>query len=182
MPRSGDRRDDTNWVVLELTRAGEVRVADGTLEPAIREALGSEDHPVFIPATTYFRGGRRVTVHLMEGYVFVASGLPETTYLNLERDCPYVRRALSSRGEGGIPVLSVISDRDVQDMRRKLRETVSSDIRDGMKVRINQGTYAKLDGTVVDVEGDEAQVLIELRSFKVIRGIPRAFLEPATED
>jgi transcription antitermination factor NusG len=114
----------------------------------------------------------------MEGYAFVASGLPETQYFGLERESPYVKNILSEMGPEGVPVLSVLPDRAVQEMKDKLREIISGDIDVGMKVRVTQGTFGKLEGDVIDVEGDDAQVFIKLRSYRVIATIPRVFLEP----
>lgn len=180
---SGDRRDNLSWAVLELTRAGENRAEDGTLNDALREALDtSPDHPIFVPSTAYMKDGLRVAVHLMEGYAFVATGIPEATLFGLERDCPYVKKVLASPGPQGMPVLSVISDDDVEEMRSRLRDTIAKDIDIGMQVKINQGTYARLTGDVLDVEGDDAHVHIKLRSFEVIRSIPKMFLEPVGED
>jgi len=160
-----------------------MRADDGTLADVLREALEvGPEHPVFIPAVTYVKDGHRVTVHLMEGYAFVATGLPETCYLNLEKDSPYVRHVLSAPGGQGMLVLSVISDHDVQEMRAQLRSTIAQDINIGMQVKINQGTYAKLTGEVVGLEGDDAHIHIKLRSFEVIRTIPTVFLEPAGEE
>jgi len=181
MAAVGDRRDDTSWVVVELTRSGELRAEEGTLDRYLQEGLQTPGHKVFIPATTYVRNGKRITIHLMEGYAFVASGLPETLYFALERDCIHVKKVLCTPGPGGIPVLSVLSDTDVQEMKTQLRTVISEDINAGMRVMITQGTYAKLDGEVLEVGEEDAQVLIELRSFKVIRSIPRVFLEPMTE-
>lgn len=179
----GDRRDHTTWVVLELTRTGESRVEEGTLAPALLEVLEApKDHAVFIPSVTYNRGGHRVTVHLMEGYAFVASGLPETRYFALERESAHVKKVLATRTPQKIPVLSVVGDRDIDDMRRRLREVLAADIEEGMRVMITQGTYAHLDGEVLHVGKGDAQVLIELRSFKVIRSIPRVFLDPMGDE
>ena len=180
---TGDQRDVLNWVVLELTRLGETRANEGTLGPVLLEALEAKpDHPVFIPSMAYVKDGNRVTIHLMEGYAFVASGLAETYYLNLERDCPYVKKVLAIPGPQGMPVLSVIGNADVADMRERLQDIIAQDIDVGMRVVINQGTYAKLIGDVVGFEGDDAHVHIKLRSFEVIRTIPRMFLSPAGED
>jgi len=179
---SVDRRDGTSWVVVELTRAGELRFEEGTLEEPLRDTLGvDKDYPIFIPAMVYVRNGSRVLLQLMEGYIFISTGLPETQFISLERESPYVKRVLRTMGANRLPVLSVITDAEVDLMRQQLREQVSSDIVEDMPVRITQGTYAKLDGVVVGLEGDDAYVYIELRSFKVIRTIPRMFLEPLEE-
>jgi transcription antitermination factor NusG len=179
---SQDQRDNVSWVVLELTRQGEARVEDGTLASAILEALGTGNTwPVFIPSYSYCRGGHRVTIHLMEGYAFVATGLNEADYLGLERDCPYVKKVLTVDGPNGMPVLSVVGAAQVQDMHKQLREIVSSDISEGMRVNITQGKYARLEGDVLGMEGDDAHVLIVLRSFQKIATIPTIFLEPMGE-
>jgi len=79
-----DQRDSRTWVIIELTRAGEAKVEDGSLADAIRKALAvDETHSVFVPSLTYMAGNRRTTVHLMEGYAFVESCLPEVRYYRL---------------------------------------------------------------------------------------------------
>lgn len=176
---ASDSRDSTSWVVLELTRSGEQAAEQGTLIPALRDALDApHDHPVFVPIYSYVRDGHRVNMHLMEGYAFVATGLPEVHYLSLARDSTYVRQVLTAPGPNGMPVLSVLGDAVIEEMRAKLRSEVASDIEQGMKVRVVQGTYSQLDGEVVGFEGDDALVHISLRSFELIRSIPRIFLEP----
>jgi len=177
-----DQRDHINWVVLELTRLGEQRVEDGTLVEALTEALDAPDHPVFIPAATYIRDNHRITLHLMEGYVFVATGLAEGCYFALERDCPYVRKVLSSTDSHGGSVLQVIGHRDIQEMCDRLKTEVSADIDEGMRVRITEGKYRGLIGDVSDVLGEDAFVHIRLRSFEVIKSVPKVFLEPVGEE
>ena len=75
-----DRRDETSWVTLELTKAGEAKALDGTLAKAIRHDLRvPDDFPVFIPYAPFIKNAKNVSV-LIEGYAFVSSGLPETKY------------------------------------------------------------------------------------------------------
>jgi len=93
-----------------------------------------------------------------------------------------VKRVLASGGGETLPVLSVIQDQDVEDMRQSLREAVSQDIEEGMKVRISHGTYAKLEGEVVGLEGNTAFVHVVLRSFQAIQTVPRIFLDPIEDE
>jgi hypothetical protein len=177
-----DLRDELTWVVLELTRQGENRAEEGTLCVGLRDCLGvGADHRVFVPSATYRKSGHRVTIHLMEGYAFIASGLPDNRYFGLERDSALVRQVLSTVGSGGMKVLHVLPDSEIQSMNARLSEIVSHDIEEGMRVHINRGTYNRLDGLVVHLDGKDAFVLVELRSYKVIRPIPRVFLEPVDE-
>jgi transcription antitermination factor NusG len=179
MTAAGDRRDDQTWVALELTRTGENALEDGTLCPRLQSDLGvTADWPLFVPAATYTRMGRRITLHLMEGYVFVGAGLPETTYFALENNCPLVRQVLSVPGPRGLRVLSTIPNRDIEGMRCQLRAQIATDISEEMHVRVTEGTFAPLEGRVLYVDTEDAHVLIELRSIKIIKLIPRVFLEP----
>lgn len=178
----GDRRDDQTWVAIELTRAGENALEDGTLCRRLRSDLGvTEDWPLFVPAAVYTRMGRRITLHLMEGYVFVGTGLPETTYFSLESDSSMVQQVLSVPGPRGIRVLATIPDQEIEGMRGQLRAQIATDITEGMYVRVTEGTFAPLEGRVLYVEPENAHVLIELRSIKIIKLIPRVFLEPVDE-
>lgn len=173
-----DRRDSTTWVALELTRHGEKLVEEGTLDRELRRLLEvDEKWPVFVPARIYERKGRSVTVHLMEGYAFVATGLDEIHYFRLE-NTKLVEQVLSEhRGRRGIRVLSTIPDSRINELRRQLVEEVASDLVPGMPVLVTDGIYSKLEGTVLDVEGDHAIVRFELRSLKVISKVPKVFLE-----
>jgi transcription antitermination factor NusG len=173
-----DKRDETTWIAIELTRAGEHKVEDGTLESSIRHALGVDpDFPIFVPATSYTRGDKTITIHLIEGYVFVASGLPEVKYFSLERQ-PYVNRVMSSNaGPHRMRVLHVLPKAHVDDMKAQMRHLVSSDLVQYEQVHVIDGQYKGLDGVLLDFDGDYGFVEIVLRSLNVIATIPRVFLE-----
>ena len=172
-----DRRDELTWAALELSRAGELKVEAGDLEKSLRKDLGvAQDWPIFIPATTYIKDGKVITVHLLEGYAFVATGLAETLYFKLENR-GYVNSVMSQAGGGGIRALSVISNSNIEEMRLKLRDLVSEDIEIGSRVKVTEGIYRALDGYVLGVEEDQVFLKIELRSLNVITRIPRIFLD-----
>ena len=144
----------------------------------LRRGLDVEDEwPVFIPARIYEKKGRSVTVHLMEGYAFVATGLDEVRYFRLEQTKNVAQVLSERRGSQEIRVLSTISDSRVSELRRQLNEEVAADIVAGMSVLVTDGIYSKLEGVVLDVEGDYAIVRFELRSLKVLSKVPKAFLD-----
>jgi transcription antitermination factor NusG len=172
-----DQRDEQTWVTVELTHLGEAKVVEGTIEASLRRDLGvDEDHPIFIPCALYQGDGRHTTIHLMEGYIFVASGLPETAYFRLEQQ-PYVAQVMSTQVRGSLRVLSVITDTHIREMKAKLREMVTSEIPVGAQVRIQEGTYRNLIGRVTGIDNGSAFVHIRLRSLEVVATVPRIFLE-----
>jgi len=175
-----DQRDSRTWIAVELTPLGEAKVEDGSLAGSLRADLGvDESFPVFIPAVTFSKGNRKVTIHLLEGYVFVPSGLTETTYFGLERK-PYIGRVMSSQtGPHKIRTPSVIPDSRVAEMRGQLRKMVASDIEVGEQVRVTEGTYRSLEGQVVGMDpgGEAAFIHVRLRSLERITLIPLVMLE-----
>jgi transcription antitermination factor NusG len=168
-------------VVLELTRLGEQKAEEGCLPNLLRDALkvGSA-HPVFVPCVVYERDGTRIVLNMMEGYVFIATGLSESVYIALEHDSPYIRQVLCHRQRGGVPVLSTIPDSNLDEIRGGLRKMIATDIKTGMQVDVVDGPYAGLSGNVVELQGDNAAVYMEMRSLKAIRSIPRTVLRPKT--
>ncbi|MDB4278178.1 hypothetical protein N9917_01110 [Deltaproteobacteria bacterium] len=179
----GDRRDDQTWAVLELAKAGEVALEDGSLCRRLLKDLGVDSKwPIFIPAMSYVRGGRRVTLHLMEGYVFLGSGLSETAYFALEDRSSLIKQVLSSVTSSGVRALATIPDREVLGMQAQLRAQIATDITEGMTVKVTEGVYSPLEGRVLTVGEAEADVLIELRSLRIIKSMPRVFLEPVERD
>lgn len=181
MGEGHDQRDSRSWVVLELTRAGEVKVEEGLLPTLLREALKvPPNYPIFVPSVVYENGGRRTTIHLMEGYAFVLAGLPEVSYIALESGL-YIKRVLTSRGPMGMRVLSVIPDSGVQEMRRQLAQQVASDIKEGMDVVVTDGVYCNLNGEVLGFTGDDAHVRFVMRSLDLIAQVPKVLLSPIKE-
>jgi len=171
-----DKRDSISWVVAELTFLGESRVSDGSLIDFLqKESRLPQNHPVFIPSITYSKSGEVVTFHLMEGYIFIALGLPDTFYFGLEQS-PYIERIITI--DSPFRSLNTVQDCYIEDLRLKLRELVSTDLEEGMQVKILDGTYAKLQGQVVGLLEGAASVFLELRSAHFIVSIPKAFLEP----
>lgn len=174
------QRRPTSWAVVELTRAGERKVEEGTVSPLIREVLSlPSGHPVFVPSKTYTAGGRRVTVHLMEGYVFVGSdghdlNLPSRT------DQPYIKRLLTTNTPIGGRVLSVVPDTVVQKMESDLAKHIGDDVHVGSRVVVNNGVYAKMDGEVLGAsESGDLIVRFQMRSLDLITLVPRDFAVPS---
>jgi transcription antitermination factor NusG len=182
MAGSTDKRDSRTWVVFELTRLGEIKAEEGVLDGLLAEALDVERDQVFVPSTIYTHTGSRVAVHLMEGYAFAMSGLPDGAYLALEGTCPYVKKVLTVRNPSGGRTLSVIPDANVQEMRQQLGVQVSDDLVAGMEVTVTDGVYGNLEGEIVEVDGEDAHVRFTLRSLDLITRIPRVILAPKGDE
>lgn len=176
---ASDHRDDLTWVVVELTQLGERSAEEGHLEIALRNTLGVDgSHPIFVPYITLIRNGRRSILSVVEGYVFVASGLPDTSYFGLPTGSPYVSSILHRVGRSGLPVLTTVPDASVRSLRDNLAKMISREIEDGTHVRVVEGLFVGLTGRVVGLDGDNAYVLIDLRSLKAVKAFPRFYLRP----
>jgi len=160
-----------------------MKVEDGSLEDTLRSDLDiGPDFPIFVPAITYTKGKRKFTIQLMEGYVFVASGLPETDYFNLERKSYITQVIAPPSGPHQMRVLSTIPNSKILDLRRQFQELITSDIELYDKVRVIDGTYRGLEGTVLGRDHEHAFVEIDLRSLKAIATVPLVFLESNSDE
>jgi transcription antitermination factor NusG len=167
-----DKRDETTWATLELTRLGEQKAVEGRLEAALRTLLSVDpSFPVFVPYATYTKGGRTVSVRLIEGYSFVGTGLPETSYFRLEKS-PLVARVFSS-SMTGMRVLHTLPNGEVEAMRNRLAESLGADLEMGAKVRVTGGNYKNLEGVVVDLYEKRVAVQVFFRSLTAIAVVPR---------
>jgi len=179
----GDPRDRQTWVVIELGHAGEVRVEEGTLESTLRRDLDiDEGHLIFVPAVTYHRPDRVVTKTLIQGYVFVASGLSEVKYFSLETRTNYVNQVMSSVGTNGIRVLHCVSDAEIESMRVSLRGLCVRDLGIGDRARVVEGRLKGLTVKVLCFLEDDL-VIVETEGLQSLRAtlcFPRMFL--AVED
>jgi transcription antitermination factor NusG len=127
---------------------------------------------------TYRKGGKLLTVHLMEGYCFLASGLAEVKYFALER-LPYVNSVMSVQGgPHRMRVLSVLPNREIESLRKKLTQQLAADIEEESWVRVVRGKFRGLEGKVLWLYGEQhAYVAFQLRSLHRVSPIPRVFLE-----
>ena len=128
-----DPRDAQTWVTLELTPLGQTRVEEGSLEDDLLDALDAPFHwPVFVPSRTYRRGNKVKTVHLVEGYAFVGTGMDEQRYFALERSpSKLVKQVMSTDTAGGLRVLHTLGD----DVIRKWRDSLRDEIEDRIKAQ-----------------------------------------------
>jgi len=174
------QRRPTSWAVIELTRAGERKADEGVLAPLIREALALPiGHPVFVPSKAYTNGGRRVTVHLMEGYAFVGSDGHDLSIPH-RHEHPYVKRLLMSQSPGGGRAISVVPDSVVQQMEADLAKHVGDDVHVGSTVVVNNGMYARMVGEVLGTTpSGDLVVRFQMRSLDLIAEVPRAFAVPS---
>ncbi len=178
--REPDRRDDLTWIVAELTSLGERRAEAGLLDSSLREALGVDDnYPLFIPYVTFVRNGRRSVLNVIEGYVFIGSGLVESLYLSLPNKTPYISNVIHRANPKGLPVLSTVPDVSVKSLKDNLARMISREIEEGARVRVAEGLYIGLVGTVIGFQDEEnAFVLIDLRSLKALKTLPKFHLRP----
>lgn len=176
-----DARDETTWMVLELTSRGEQAAEEGDLESLLRKQAGlSYDHPVFVPVQTFMHQGSRTVFTAMEGYAFVASGVDHDTQSKLGNN-PYVKRLLS-RGRGVRRVVETVPDAKVRELRQELALLIGAELQEGARVLISDGPLRGITGKVLELTEADAAVLIEMRSIRAIRTIPRFLLQPVGED
>lgn len=175
-----DRRDEPTWVVVELTPQGEKRAIEGLLDRALRKTLGVDDtHPIFIPYATFVHNGRRSVLNVIEGYAFISSGLPDSAYLSLPSKTPYISSVMHRSNPRGSPVLNTVSESSVRSLKDNLSRMISKEIEEGSKVIVAEGFYIGLVGVVVGFAGEEdALVLIDLRSLKAVKKLPKFHLRP----
>lgn len=177
-----DVRDQTTWVVLELTKLGEQKVVEGVMDSLLREMLQiGKDHPIFIPSAPRMRRGESPPVCIMDGYAFVASGLSDMSYYRLE-GTSYVRNVLTGRSPTGMRTLNVVPDATVQKMKDQLSQQVLAEVQEGAAVIVSGGTFNNLKGTVISDLQNDVFVLIELRSIHVITMVPKNRIRPVTEE
>jgi hypothetical protein len=181
-----DQRDKPRWVAIEINNLGEEKIKDGTLEQALRKELKvGLDHPIFIPAKRVVKGQKPLTLFFMEGYVFVASGLPETSYFALERESvPYVDRVLSVEvGDYNIRTLNTIPDSEIQKLKKNFEDMLTESIDTNSYAKVVGGIY---NNAIVKVLGiydkENILVLLELRSYHKIMVLPRASLQVIYDD
>lgn len=176
-----DHRDGKTWVTLELTTLGEIKVEEGILEKIIRKEVSDDNIEIFIPVSQYRQNGRKVTLHLLEGYFFISTGLDDMSYFDLEHT-PYIENVFSTITPNGLRVLSTIKNDYIEDMKNQLRGMSCKGLKQGDEVNIVMGAYKKLTGTLIEMEDEKVYVSINLRSLSAIVELPNAYISAVGEE
>lgn len=165
--------DSVSWVVIELSPIGESKLDEGNIDKIIRKFLNlDESYPIFVPKAVYHEDNQTINLHLLDGYIFVKSGLIDTDYFRLEQT-PYVTRVLSEMGAGGVRVLSVVQNSVIEEMKGHISCLSVNDLRKGDVVTVIQGMYRGLDVSVMEIMGDKALVkTCGLKAIDIITTLP----------
>jgi len=86
---------------------------------------------------------------------------------------------LSQNRSGVGRVLTPVPNKSVLDLQTRLRQMISREIEINSEVRVHDGLHRGLIGKVIDVHGDDAFVLIKMRTIETVRVFPRYSLRPA---
>lgn len=129
-------------------------------------------------ATIHFpttRDGFLHAVNPMANYMFVASDLPDTTLLRMERS-RFVESVLCTPGGvGRYRQVSKVSDDELTQM---LTPGGKDDFEIGQHVLVSKGDWSGLYGKVVDIFGEKLKVYIELRSRERVVTLNRDEVSP----
>jgi transcription antitermination factor NusG len=167
---------EKQWVVLELSRLGE-RESPEDLVAMLRRETG-DDLEIFIPSKTFVRKGNRITICLMEGYMFLEGGKSAGFYLDLEY-LPFISKALTKDEKAG-RFLLYVPDSEIIILKEKLKEETRSEIHKNDEVCIIGGVYENLEGVVVDFNPLTAYAMVSIQglsSIDTIVELPFQFLE-----
>jgi len=148
------------WVVVELSHAGEQEKDTRVLTRAVHRILGSP-LAVFVPSlSTNVRSDSQVLTYL-DGYIFVEhkDGIQ---YMRL-RDTSYFNEVMCvSRGSS--PVYSLIKDEEINGIKKNMESIRNVEFELDDHVVVKSGTNRGMRGIVMDVQGDEITVKHPTRS------------------
>jgi transcription antitermination factor NusG len=172
-----DVRDQKTWAIVELSRLGEQKVENGTLEILVRQDLQlPDDVPIFIPARTYRRDSNVYTLYLLSGYIFIGSVVEDVLLYRLE-NLPYISQVISHKNNNGLRVLKTLPNSEIEKMRQELRSSIVQDFPEGSHVNIVDGMYRNFDGKLMQIIDNNAVVHLQLRTLEAMAVIPLSFLE-----
>jgi hypothetical protein len=164
-------------VVVQLSSAGEREDVD-TLMRSAKRILGRDDVDIFVPAISQQFRDESQTVFFMEGYVFFRY-VPGTPFLKL-RDTMFFSDVLVTPGTNGDePEYALLEDSKLNRMREGMDGLRVGKFSLGDAVRIVEGSYRNLKGTVSIVYDKKqvVQVSIVLRSKRMLMDLPVTYVE-----
>lgn len=157
------------WYVLHVYSGFEQKVKDAILEKARKQGLEEAIHEIMVPKeeVTEIKRGKRVATerNVFPGYVMIKMELSDDGW-HLIKDTPKVTGFL---GSGNKP--QAISEKEATRLMEQLvnpeggpaRRTITFDI--GEEVRINDGAFASMSGSVEEVDDDKGKLKVSVSIF-----------------
>ena len=183
-PDEGTQDEGTQWVVVQLSPAGEKETDISVLKRAAKRILRRDDVDMFIPAISQAFRDESQTLFFMEGYVFFryVFGIP---YLRL-RDTAFFSDVLvttSKTGGNGEPEYALLDDSKLNLMREGMDDLRVGEYACGDTVKIIDGSYKNLKGTISVVYDSKqvVQVSVVLRSKQMLMDFPVTYIEKTEE-
>jgi hypothetical protein len=177
---------ERKWIALELSPLGETKMLEGSLPNILRSTIKDcpPDLEIFVPAMQVHRSGRPYLYRLMEGYVFIQSGLAEIEYFRLARTS-YIESVMSTHTSDGMKTCLLLPDRDVEKLKSQLLNLSREMFKHGDCVKVLNGSFSRMTGHVVCPGESHSDVFFALRSLRVIKTLKNTSLalhdEGATE-
>lgn len=160
---------NARWYVLHVYSGFEGKVAEAIREKAAKQGLEANIEDILVPKEeiTEVKRGKRVAVerNVFPGYVMAKVALSDELW-HLIKETPKVTGFL---GSGNKP--QAISEREAQRLIQQLttpeggapRRTITFDI--GEEVRINDGAFASMVGSVEEVDDEKAKLKVSVSIF-----------------
>ena len=160
------------WLVLELHES-QCLASFKDIESAIKVVFGS-DADYFIPIHYEIMGSYVSTSVLVEGYVFVRDA--ESTRRNLSNlyDQRILAKVLTIGGK-----YRTINSRLIAGMKNKLRNSLKKIYGIGAQVKILEGVFKNLVGTVVGIEENGRHIMVKITriSREMVVPVPSTLLQ-----
>lgn len=168
-----------HWIIVELTSIGEKETNLDNFRKSVYKLLGRKDLEVFIPAVSHKVRDEQQTFVYMEGYIFVEYN-PEVPYLKL-KDTTFFKDVLCEK-RGRKIKYSVLKDSELDSTREGLKKFKVHRFEEGQRVRVVKGNYKNLKGTVTELYDDIIQIIVQLRSKKLLVEFPPTYLEAVKDE
>lgn len=162
-----------SWVVMETTSKGDEEARNGGLKKRLEREANIPPEDIYIPV---LNSGTSKPIILIEGYIFVRSGHPSSSYFDVARTI-YINKMIAQFDlNSQLISQSTISDKELKSMvsaayKKGGRYSV------GSRVRVCLGEFRGCEGTIVDIVSEQHEqglvrdfylVCVEMRSAEVI--------------
>jgi transcription antitermination factor NusG len=161
------------WLVMETSSKGEEASRQGLLKKRLQSISGIPEEDIYIPI---LNSGTSRPIVLIEGYIFIKSGYPTSSYLDIARSQYIVKMIAQFDPKSNLISQSTITDKELKNMVKAAYKR-GGRYQLGSKVKVILGEFKGCEGEVIDIvsephEGglvrDFYMVCVTLRSAEVI--------------